>query len=102
LKRFRTMIGIDPSGGRLAIVAVRRGVGGPSLAVPPFWHEPRTAKEPARYEEIEGVLGEFVARNGLVGAGAVLVLPAERVYLARAAFPPMKDRDLRDAVGMEL
>jgi len=102
LKRFRTMIGIDPSGGRLAIVAVRRGIGGPSLAVPPVWHEPRTTKETVRFEEIEGVLGEFVARNGLVGAGAALVLPAERVYLARAAFPPMKERDLRDAVGMEL
>jgi len=102
LKRFRTMIGIDPSGGRLAIVAVRRGIGGSSLAVPPLWHEPRTAKEPARFEEIEGVLSEFVARNGLVGAGAALVLPAERVYLARASFPPMKERDLRDAVGMEL
>ena len=48
------------------------------------------------------MLGEFVARNGLVGAGAALVLPSERVYLSRASFPPMKDRDLRDAVGMEL
>jgi hypothetical protein len=96
------MIGIDPSGGRLAIVAVRRGVGGSSLAVPPLWHEPKTGKDPVRFEEIEGVLGEYVARNGLVGAGAALVLPAERVYLARAAFPPMKERDLRDAVGMEL
>ncbi|MBP2677964.1 MAG: hypothetical protein H6Q82_1029, partial [Deltaproteobacteria bacterium] len=38
MKRFRTMIGIDPTGGRLAIVAVRRGVGGSSLAVPPIWH----------------------------------------------------------------
>ena len=102
MKPFRTMIGIDPSGGRLAIVAVRRGIGGPSLAVPPVWHETRAAKETARFEEIEGILGEFVARNGLVGAGAALVLPAERVYLARAAFPPMKERDLRDAVGMEL
>jgi len=102
LKRFRTMIGIDPSGGRLAIVAVRSGIGGPSLAVPPVWYEPRTAKESARFEEVEGILGEFVARNGLVGAGATLVLPADRVYLARAVFPPMKDRDLRDAVGMEL
>ena len=102
MKRFRTMIGIDPSGGRLAIVAVRRGVVGSSLAVPPLWHEPRTAKEPVRFEEIEGVLGEFVARNGLVGAGAALVLPADRIYLARAAFPPMKERDLRDAVAMEL
>jgi hypothetical protein len=102
LKRFRTMIGIDPSGGRLAIVAVRRGLGGPSIAAPPLWHGPRTGKEPVRFEEIEGVLGEFVARNGLVGAGAALVLPAERVYLARAAFPPMRGRDLREAVGMEL
>ncbi len=102
MKRFRTMIGIDPSGGRLAIVAVRRGLGGSSLAVPPLLHEPRTGKAPLRFEEIEGVLGEFVARNGLVGAGAALVLPAERVYLARAAFPPMRERDLRDAVGMEL
>jgi len=96
------MIGIDPSGGRLAIVAVRRGIGGASLAAPPMLQEPRTAKEIVRLEEIEGVLGEFVARNGLVGAGAALVLPAERVYLARATFPPMKERDLRDAVGMEL
>lgn len=102
MKRFRTMIGIDPSGGRLAIVAVRRGLGGSSLAVPPLWHEPRTGKEPVRFEEIEEVLGEFVARNGLVDAGAALVLPADRVYLARATFPPMKERDLRDAVGMEL
>lgn len=102
MKPFRTTIGIDPSGGRLAIVAVRRGVGGSSLAVPPSGHDLRSAKEPARFEEIEGALGEFVARNGLVGAGAALVLPAERVYLARATFPPMKERDLRDAVGMEL
>jgi len=102
VKRFGIMIGIDPSGGRLAIVAVRRGVAGASLAFPPLLHEPKTGKDPVRFEEIEGVLGEFVARNGLVGAGAALVLPAERVYLARAAFPPMKERDLRDAVGMEL
>src|SRR5512139_3275026 len=96
------MIGIDPSDGRLAIVAVRPGIGGPSLAVPPVRVEPRAAKETARFEEFEGILGEFVARNGLVGAGVALVLPAERVYLSRASFPPMKDRDLRDAVGMEL
>ena len=102
MKRFRTMIGIDPSGGRLAIVAVRRRLGGSSPAAPPLWHEPRTMKESAGFEEIEGVLDEFVARNGLVGAGAALVVPAERVYLARAVFPPMKDRDLRDAVRMEL
>jgi hypothetical protein len=96
------MIGIDPSGGRLAIVAVRRVVGGYSLAVPPVCHEARTSKEPFRFEELEGMLGEFVARHGLVGSGAALVLPSERFYLSRASFPPMKDRDLRDAVGMEL
>lgn len=102
MKRFRTIVGIDPSDGRLAIVAVRRGVAGASVAFPPLLHETKTGKDPVRFEEIEGVLGEYVARNGLVGAGAALVLPAERVYLARAAFPPMKERDLRDAVGMEL
>jgi len=102
VKPFRTVIGIDPSGGRLAIVAVRRGIGGSSLAGPPLWHEPRTAKEPARFEEIEGVLGEFVARNRLVGAGAALVLPADRVYMARATFPSLKEKDLRDAVEMEM
>jgi hypothetical protein len=102
MKLFRNVIGIDPSGGRLAIVSVRRGVGGPSLASPRLVYEPRAGKEPARFEEIEGVLGEFVASNGLVGAGAALVLPAERVYLARATFPPLKEKDLRDAVGMEL
>jgi len=102
VKRFRTVIGIDPSGGRLAIVAVRRGVGGSSLAFPPRWYEPRAGKEPARLEELEGPLGEFVARNRLVGAGAALVLPADRVYLARAMFPSLKEKDLRDAVEMEL
>jgi Tfp pilus assembly protein PilN len=96
------MIGIDPSGGRLAVVAVRHGIAGASPAFPPLLHEPKAGKDPVRFEEIEGVLGEYVARNGLVGAEAALVLPAERVYLARAAFPPMKERDLRDAVGMEL
>jgi len=102
VKLFRPMIGIDPSGGRLAIVAVRRGVGGSSLAFPPLRYEPRAGKESARFEEIEGVLGEFVVHNGLVGAGAALVLPAGRVYLARATFPPLKEKDLRDAVEMEL
>ncbi|MBP2685756.1 MAG: Fimbrial assembly family protein [Deltaproteobacteria bacterium] len=102
MKRFRKVIGIDPSGGGLAIVSVRRGVGGSSLVSPPLLYEPRAGKEPASFEEFEGVLGEFIARNRLVGAGAALVLPAERVYLARAEFPHLKEKDLRDAVGMEL
>jgi hypothetical protein len=53
-------------------------------------------------EEAESILGEFVARNGLLGAEAYLVLPADKVYMARAAFPPLRERDLREAVGMEL
>jgi hypothetical protein len=102
VRLFRTVLGIDPSGGRLAIVAVRRGVVGVSTACPPLWHEPKGDKEVPRPEEIEGVLGEFVARNGLVGCEAALVLPADHVFLARASFPPLKGKDLRDAVGMEL
>lgn len=102
MRRYRNVIGIDPSCGRLAIVSVRRGIGGSSPASPPLLYEPKAGKEPARSEEIEGVLGEYVAGNGLVGAGAALVLPAERVYLARASFPPLKEKDLADAVGMEL
>ncbi|GAB4244031.1 MAG: hypothetical protein OHK0028_22390 [Deltaproteobacteria bacterium] len=102
MKRFRTMIGIDPSGGRLAIAAVRRGVAGATLAFPPLLHEPRAGKDPVRFEEIESVLGEYVARHGLVGAGAALVLPAGNVYLARAAFPPLKEKDVGGAVAMEL
>jgi hypothetical protein len=48
LTRFRTILGIDPSGGRLSLVAVRRVVGGFSLGAPPVCHEPRTVKEPFR------------------------------------------------------
>ncbi|MBI5905076.1 MAG: hypothetical protein HZB86_05945 [Deltaproteobacteria bacterium] len=102
MKLFRTVLGIDPSGGRLAIVAVRRGVGGVSPACAPLFHESKGEREGLRLEEAEGGLGEFVARNGLVGCEAVLVLPADRVFLARASFPPLKGKDLRDAVGMEL
>jgi len=102
VNRFRTMIGIDPSGGRLSIVAIRRGVAGASLASPPLLHETSSVKDPLRFEEIGSVLGEYVARHGLVGSGAALVLPAGSVYLARAAFPPLKEKDLGDAVEMEL
>ncbi|RJP23802.1 MAG: hypothetical protein C4529_03410 [Deltaproteobacteria bacterium] len=102
MRLFRTVLGIDPSGGRLAIVAVRRGVGNVTLASPPLLHESKGDKEVPRLEEFEGVLGEFVARNGLVGCDAVLVPPADRVYLARASFPSLKGKDLRDAIGMEL
>ncbi len=99
---FRTTVGIDPSGGGLAIVSVRAGVGRPAVVFPPAYHEPKPEKEPLRIEEAEEILCEYVARHGLVGAEAVLVAPAERVYLARTAFPPMKDKDFREAAGLEL
>jgi len=102
VRRFQAAVGIDPSGGRLCIVAVRPGMGGRSVAIPPLSHEFRAEREDARFGEAEGVLGDFVARNGLVGAQAFLVLPADRVHMARAAFPPMREKDLREAVGLEL
>jgi hypothetical protein len=102
VRRFQAVVGIDPSGGCLRVVAVRAGVGGRSVALPPLSHEFRAEREDARLGEAEGVLGDFVARNGLVGARAVLVLPADRVHMARAVFPPMREKDLREAVGLEL
>lgn len=102
MKRFRAIVGIDPSGGRLSVVALRGGLGGPSPAAPPLLHEFRAEREDARFGEAEGVLGDFVARNGLVGAGVSLVLPADRVHMARAVFPPMREKDLREAVALEL
>jgi hypothetical protein len=77
-------------------------MGGPSVALPPLSHEFRAEREDARFAEAEGVLGDFVARNGLVGARAFLVLPADHVHMARALFPPMREKDLREAVGLEL
>jgi hypothetical protein len=102
VKRFRAIVGIDPSGGRLSVVALRGGLGGPSPAAAPLLHEFRAEREDARFGEAEGILGDFVARNGLVGAEASLVLPADRVHVARAVFPPMREKDLREAVGLEL
>src|SRR5512134_1647844 len=77
-------------------------MGSPAAALPPLSHEFRADREDARFGEAEGVLGDFVARNGLVGARAILVLPADRVHMARAVFPPMREKDLREAVGLEL
>jgi len=73
-----------------------------SSAAPPLTHEFREGREAARLEEAETVLGEYVARHGLVGADAFLVLPAERAHTMRVAFPSMRDKDLRDAIGLEL
>ena len=102
MRRFQAVVGIDPSGGRLCVVAVRVGVGGRTVALPPLSHDFRAEREDARFGEAEGVLGDFVARNGLVGARAFLVLPADNVHMARAVFPPMREKDLREAVGLEL
>ena len=102
MKLFQTVLGVDPSGGRLAVVAVQGGLGGPAVVRTPLCHEHRGDREAARLEEAEIVLGEFVARNGLVGSEAFLALPADRVHMARAAFPPLREKDLREAVGLEL
>lgn len=102
MKLFQTVLGVDPSGGRLAVVAVQKGVGGPLVVRTPLCHEYRGEREATRLEEAEAVLGEFVARNGLVGAEAFLVLPADRVHMGRAVFPPLRGKDLREAVGLEL
>jgi len=102
LKLFRTVLGIDLSGGRLAVVTARGGLGGPLVNRPPLCHEYRGERGATRLEEAELVLGEFVARNGLVGSETFLVLPADRVYMARAVFPPLREKDLWEAVGLEL
>ena len=102
MKLFQTVLGIDPSGGRLAVVAIQRGMGGPVVVRAPLCHEYRGEREATRLEEAESVLGEFAARNGLVGAEAFLVLPADRVQMGRAVFPPLRGKDLREAVGLEL
>jgi Fimbrial assembly protein (PilN) len=99
---YRTRVGIDLSGARIALVAVRASLGGTSVVLPPLLHEFRSDRESGRREEAEAVLGEFVARNGLVGADAYVVLPAARVHMARAAYPPLRDKDLGEAVGLEL
>ncbi|MBI5576773.1 MAG: PilN domain-containing protein [Deltaproteobacteria bacterium] len=99
---FRTVVGIDPSGKRLALSAVRYGVGRPSVAVPPVAVELRGDREQIRMAEAESVLADFVARNGLAGCEARLAIPAEKVFLARIPFPPLKSKDLRPALSLEL
>jgi len=102
VKLFQAVLGIDPSGGRLAAVKVQGGLGGPLVERASLCHDYRSDREATRLEEAETALGEFVARNGLVGAKVFLSLPADRVHMARAAFPPLREKDLREAVGLEL
>lgn len=102
MNRFQTVVGIDPSGRRLALAAVRGGFGRPSLCAPPFVCELRGEKEQQLLSEVEGPLGDYVARNGLMGSAARLCVPADRVYSARVVFPPVREKDLRPALELEL
>lgn len=98
---FRTVVGIDPSGGRLALTAQGRGLG-LGRAVSPVVTELRSDREPAFFEEAEKALLDFVTRNGLSGSSASLCIPAERVYTARLPFPRLRERDMRPALELEM
>jgi hypothetical protein len=102
MNRFRTVVGIDPSGRRLSVAAMRGGIGGLAPQAPPACHDLRGEREAARLEEAEGLLADYVARHRLGGSAARLCVPADRVYTARVSFPPLKDRDLRAALELEL
>jgi len=102
VNRYQTVVGIDPSGRRFSIAAVRGGLGRPVLCAPPASFDLRAEREPARREEAEGLLGEYVARNRLAGSSARLCVPADRVFAARLSFPPLRDKDLRAALELEL
>ena len=99
---FQTVVGIDPSGKRLALAAVRGGFGRPALCAPPLVSNLRGDREQQLLSEAEGILGDFVARNGLAGSAARLCVPADRVYSARVHFPPIREKDLRPALELEL
>jgi Tfp pilus assembly protein PilN len=98
----RTVIGIDPSGKRLALSAVRHGLGRPFVAVSPAVFDLRGDREQARLEESESLLADYVARNGLAGCEARLAVPANKVFLARIPFPSLKEKDLRPALALEM
>ncbi len=99
---FQTVVGIDPSGKRIALAAIRGGFGPPALFAPPLVCALRSEKEPQVLSETEGILGDFVARHGLTGCPARLCVPADRVYSARISFPPVREKDLRPALELEL
>lgn len=99
---FRTVVGIDPSGRRLALSAVRYGLGRPSVALPPAVFDLRGDREEARIEDAERVLADYVARNGLAGCEARVAVPAGRSFVARISCPPLRDRDIRPALALEL
>ncbi len=102
MSMLRTIVGIDPSGSRLALVAVKMALGGPSLAAAPAVSPLRGERDSALMEEAEAALSDFVARHGLAGSAARLCIPARHVYTARVVFPRLKDKDLRQALELEL
>ena len=99
---FQTVVGIDPSGKRLTLAAIRGGFGPPALIAPPLVYDLRSEKEQQLLSEVEGVLGDFAARHGLAGSAARLCIPADRIYSARVSFPPIREKDLRPALELEL
>jgi hypothetical protein len=99
---FQTVVGIDPSGKRLVLAAVRGGFGPPALCAPPFVYNLRSEKEQQLLSEAEEVLGDFAARHGLAGSTARLCIPADRIYSARVSFPPIREKDMRPALELEL
>src|SRR5512142_2655286 len=98
----RTIVGLDPSGDRLALAAVRLGLGGASPIATAVAAPHRGDRGPGFMEQAEAALSEFVARHNLAGSGARLYVPAPQVYTARVSFPLLKDRDLRQALELEL
>ncbi len=102
MSRFKTVVGIDPSGRRLALVALQGGFGSPAPIVPPACFELHSERESGRTDEAEELLRDFVARNGLAGSTARLCIPADRAYTACVDFPALRARDLGPALAMEL
>ncbi|GAB4373027.1 MAG: hypothetical protein Kow00128_22260 [Deltaproteobacteria bacterium] len=99
---FQAKVGIDPSGRRLAIAAVRGGIGRAAPVAPPVCHSLGGERESDRVVEAEGLLRDYVVRHRLSGDAACLCVPAEKVYTARAVFPVLRERDLRGALSLEL
>lgn len=99
MRIFQAAVGIDPSGGRLALSARGGPAGREGVhAVVPF----RETRPDAQFEEAEKALSEFVALHGLSGCPARLCVPAERTYLARIRLPRLKERDMRAALSLEV
>ncbi len=99
MRFFQAAVGIDPSGGRLALSARGGPAGREGVhAVVPF----RETRPEAQFEEAEKALSEFVALHGLSGSPARLCVPAERTYLAKIRFPRLKERDMRAALSLEV